>query len=786
MILTLNIFSGELWRFLEGVYTSPLPHPGPTFSLEYGVTGQVFTSPTPNHLNLPSIPENRNLTEYYNAIGVNNMITVFASMLYERRIIVTSKKLSVLSACVQAANLIIYPMSWQHIFIPVLPVQLMDYLCAPMPFLIGVPDPIMKRTRASELGDVVVVYADENRIETPFDDLDSLPAEVIANLKKSLKPPASMLGDSVARAFLQALVHLIGGYRDALKYRQGEKITFNEDAFILSRSTSLQPFLEKMLQLQIFMQFIEERLELLNSGKGFSDEFELECVVFTEKSNKKFKNQYTAITQNVKRESGAFVKKVKNKTNPAMKDAVKNVLEGSKKVGGAGKIARTKAKATYKDVKSRLKENREEMKEDGQSSHSAPSSPVQSRSSTLNRYGTMSNAQFPRQHTDLTFSRVLKYERFDPNALPDSEEASPEMEDIPKLNIDLMTDMEEILNRNRFGSNISQSSVSQPSLIPGQSSRKSSVGDLINLENDVDEVVFDPLAASSAVKPEPGSGCHRKLSRTSNPRTSQSKSSNLSNSSISNPSNYSNSSIPSSTLPGGLRRSNYNNNNSSGKYENYVPAGGSSQNQFREFVNSMNSSAGHQRQPDVTRSSDDLLSEYGLNFSKMSMHNAATPSPQTYQYQQQKQQFQQPHLQTQPQTSINGYNSTPTYSRPNYPPSNGLGGSAPIPPPRVPPVAVKQNNSFLYNSPSVPSSMFAPPESTFMPVNQRLLPSEPSAAAGISSCRDILADLDPLRKPTLERTNHQSAVNSAINQVDLGPVPPAVPPRSKKQWTTFE
>jgi len=776
--------SGELWRFLEGVYRSPLPHPGLTYSLEYGVTGQVFTSPTPNHLNLPSIPENRNLTEYYNAVGVNNMITIFASMLYERRIIVTSKKLSVLSACVQAANLIIYPMSWQHIFIPVLPVQLMDYLCAPMPFLIGVPEPIMKRTRASELGDVVVVYADENRIDTPFDDLDSLPAEVIANLKKCLKPPASMLGENVARAFLQALVHLIGGYRDALKYRQGEKITFNEDAFILSRSSSIQPFLEKMLQLQIFMQFIEERLELLNSGKGFSDEFELECVVFTEKSNKKFKNQYAAITQNVKRESGAFVKKVKNKTNPAMKDAVKNVLEGGKsakdKMGGAGKVARTKAKATYKDVKSRLKENREEIKDDGPHSLSAPSSPVPSRSSTLNRYGTMNNAQFPRQHTDLTFSRVLKYERFDPNILPGSEEVSPEMEEIPKLNIDLMTDLDEILNRNRKGSNNSQSKVMPSSHdLPGPSSRKSSVGDLINLNNEDDEVVFDPLASSSAVKPELGAGGHRKLSRSSNPRLSQSNLSNVPSTNISGQSNFSNSSIPSSVLSGGMHKSSYDNNNSTGKYENYVPAGGSSQHQFREFVNSMNSSSSNQKPQEISRSSDDLLSEYGLNFSKMSMHNMATPSPQTFLYHQQPKPYTQQQIQHQ-----NSYHYMPPHLRQTNPVSNGVGASAaPVPPPRALPGT--KNTSFLYNSPAVPISMFAPVESTYMPVNQRLMPSEPESA-GISSTRDILADLDPLRKPALERTSHSSPVHSAINQVDLGPVPPAVPPRSKKQWTTFE
>lgn len=86
----------------------------------------------------------RNLTEYYNAVDKHNMMVIFASMLYERRIVFTSKKLKRLSACVQSANDIIYPMIWQHIFIPVLPMSLIDYLLAPMPFLIGVPEEVFK------------------------------------------------------------------------------------------------------------------------------------------------------------------------------------------------------------------------------------------------------------------------------------------------------------------------------------------------------------------------------------------------------------------------------------------------------------------------------------------------------------------------------------------------------------------------------------------------------------------------------------------------------------------
>jgi len=79
------------------------------------------------------------LTEYYNAVDSQNMIIIFASMLFERRIIFTSKKLYRLSACVQSANAILYPMNWQHIFIPVMPQSLIDYLLAPMPYLIGLP-----------------------------------------------------------------------------------------------------------------------------------------------------------------------------------------------------------------------------------------------------------------------------------------------------------------------------------------------------------------------------------------------------------------------------------------------------------------------------------------------------------------------------------------------------------------------------------------------------------------------------------------------------------------------
>ena len=53
----------------------------------------------------------------------------------------------------------------------------------------------------------------------------------------------------------------------------------------------MQSFLEKMLHLQIFEQFINDRLDMLNSGEGFTDEFEMEANLWADKlnSNSKYK-----------------------------------------------------------------------------------------------------------------------------------------------------------------------------------------------------------------------------------------------------------------------------------------------------------------------------------------------------------------------------------------------------------------------------------------------------------------------------------------------------------------
>ncbi|XP_052336162.1 DENN domain-containing protein 1B-like isoform X6 [Oncorhynchus keta] len=225
---------------------------------------------------LPTIPESRNLTEYFVAVDVNNMLHLYASMLHERRIIITSSKLSTLTACVHASAAMLFPMNWQHIYIPVLPPHLLDYCCAPMPYLVGVHLSLLERVRSRSLEDVVILNVDTNTLESPQDDLQNLPSDVVHSLKSKLKKQSTSTGSGVARAFLRAQAALFGSYRDALRYKPGEPVTFCEESFVAHRSSTMRNFLEMAVNLQLFKQFIDGRLAKLNAGRGFTDLFEEE------------------------------------------------------------------------------------------------------------------------------------------------------------------------------------------------------------------------------------------------------------------------------------------------------------------------------------------------------------------------------------------------------------------------------------------------------------------------------------------------------------------------------
>lgn len=132
-------------------------------------------------------------------------------------------------------------------------VVLVYWLVGSLCFLIA--SSLLQKVQMEDVGEAVILDADNNSVRTPFSDLQALPEEVLQSLRRNLKAANNALGDGVARAFLRALVQLIGNYKEALQFRdQDKKITFSKEKFVSSRPAHYKPFVEKMLDLQIFQQ----------------------------------------------------------------------------------------------------------------------------------------------------------------------------------------------------------------------------------------------------------------------------------------------------------------------------------------------------------------------------------------------------------------------------------------------------------------------------------------------------------------------------------------------------
>ncbi|XP_027630347.1 DENN domain-containing protein 1B isoform X2 [Tupaia chinensis] len=343
----------DLNETLKSLYNHPVPKANTPVSLS---VHSYFIAP--DVTGLPTIPESRNLTEYFVAVDVNNMLQLYASMLHERRIIITASKLSTLTACVHASAALLYPMHWQHIYVPVLPPHLLDYCCAPMPYLIGIHSSLIERVKNKSLEDVVMLNVDTNTLESPFNDLSNLPSDVVSALKNKLKKQSTATGDGVARAFLRAQAALFGSYRDALRYKPGEPITFCEVSFVKHRSSVMKQFLDTAVNLQLFKQFIDGRLAKLNAGRGFSDIFEEEITSggFCGGNPRTYQQWVHTV-----KKGGALFNTAMTKATPAVRTAYK--------------FAKNHAKLGLKEVKSKLK-HKENEEDYGSCSGSVQYTPV--------------------------------------------------------------------------------------------------------------------------------------------------------------------------------------------------------------------------------------------------------------------------------------------------------------------------------------------------------------------------------------------------------------------------
>ncbi|XP_007953076.1 DENN domain-containing protein 2B [Orycteropus afer afer] len=270
-----GISAALVYPFMRSLMESPFPAPGRTIKVKTflpGAGNEVLELRRP----MDSRLEHVDFECLFTCLSVRQLIRIFASLLLERRVIFVADKLSTLSSCSHAVVALLYPFSWQHTFIPVLPASMIDIVCCPTPFLVGLLSSSLPKLKELPVEEALMVNLGSDRFIRQMDDEDTLlPRKLQAALEQALERKNELLSQDsdsdsddecntlnglVSEVFIRFFVETVGHYSLFLTQSEKGERAFQREAFRKSvASKSIRRFLEVFMESQMFAGFIQDR-----------------------------------------------------------------------------------------------------------------------------------------------------------------------------------------------------------------------------------------------------------------------------------------------------------------------------------------------------------------------------------------------------------------------------------------------------------------------------------------------------------------------------------------------
>uniref|UniRef100_A0A087Y1L6 UDENN domain-containing protein n=1 Tax=Poecilia formosa TaxID=48698 RepID=A0A087Y1L6_POEFO len=271
--------------FMRAIMEAQFPAPGRTINIKTFLPGsgtEVMELCRPSDSRL----EHVDFECLFSCLSLRLLLRVFSSLLLERRVIFTADKLSTLSQCCHAVVALLYPFVWQHTYIPVLPSAMLDIVCTPTPFIVGLLSSSLTQLNELPLEEVLVVDLGNNRILRQLDDEDSiLPSKLQSALENVLERRRELANDRgadsisdtghlstvVSEAFVRFFVELVGHYPLFITAEREDgyssssssspaSCAFQREGFRKAiPSKTARRFLEVFMETQMFGWFIQER-----------------------------------------------------------------------------------------------------------------------------------------------------------------------------------------------------------------------------------------------------------------------------------------------------------------------------------------------------------------------------------------------------------------------------------------------------------------------------------------------------------------------------------------------
>jgi hypothetical protein len=150
------------------VHEVPLPPRGCTrVQMQIGDVELLFERPPLNEL--PTIVSSSAMELLFGLFSPVTISSIFACVLQEKSIVLHCKEVSFLTQVAHALTSLIFPLRWQHIYVPFLPtaIDLSDFISAPSPFIVGVQSDRFEQTYIEESEELVVVDFNKGDVWAP-------------------------------------------------------------------------------------------------------------------------------------------------------------------------------------------------------------------------------------------------------------------------------------------------------------------------------------------------------------------------------------------------------------------------------------------------------------------------------------------------------------------------------------------------------------------------------------------------------------------------------------------
>lgn len=172
------------------VYDIPIPYPGGAV-----VRWDCFTN-SGNSVELERSSYNKlplvnfSYQPLFRTLSVTNILVLWGVLLQEGRVVLCSKHLSLLTPMVESLLSLLFPFNWHGMYIPILPLNMLDALDAPVPYLVGI------NGECKQPEGVVVCDLDQDIVHLGWDDcrqersMPILPRNLVLQLRSALSEVA--------------------------------------------------------------------------------------------------------------------------------------------------------------------------------------------------------------------------------------------------------------------------------------------------------------------------------------------------------------------------------------------------------------------------------------------------------------------------------------------------------------------------------------------------------------------------------------------------------------------